>query len=89
MSIYNADSFTKVVPDCFSSSTPGQMRDVNTSLELYRASELTLYPDEIELEKLNSRLRSFLEQELSIGSIQSCQLNAEVFIYIYIYHIYS
>nr|A0A5P8DI06.2 RecName: Full=Ent-atiserene synthase KSL1, chloroplastic; Flags: Precursor [Isodon japonicus] len=73
-----SDSFIKVVQDCFSSSSPGHMRDVNTTLELYRASELMLYPHEIELEKQNSRLRSLLEQELSGGSIQSSQLNAEV-----------
>lgn len=58
------------------------MRDIDATLELYRASELILHPDERDLEKQNLRLKLLLEQELSSGFIQSCQLgrsiNAEV-----------
>lgn len=77
-----ADPVTKILQECFSSSFRGNMTDVNTTLELYRASELILYPDERDLEKQNLRLKFLLEQELSSGLIQSCQLgrsiNAEV-----------
>lgn len=79
----HADPITKILQECFSSSFRGNMTDINTNLEIYRASELILYPDERDLDQHNLRLKTFLEQELSSdGFIQSCQLgrniNAEV-----------
>nr|A0A1Z3GC64.1 RecName: Full=Ent-kaurene synthase 5, chloroplastic; Short=IrKSL5; Flags: Precursor [Isodon rubescens]ASC55317.1 kaurene synthase 5 [Isodon rubescens] len=85
MNGYNvtSDPITKILQECFSSSFRGNMTDINTTLEIYRASELILYPEERDLDQHNLRLKTFLEQELSSnGFIQSCQLgrniNAEV-----------
>nr|AHJ59325.1 kaurene synthase 2 [Salvia miltiorrhiza f. alba] len=73
-----SDPVTKILQECFSSSFRGNMTDINTTLELYRASELVLYPDERDLEKQNLRLKLLLEQELSSGLIQSCQLGRSI-----------
>ena len=54
------------------------MTDINTTLELYRASELIIYPDERDLEKQNKRLKLLLEQELASGLMQSCQLGRRI-----------
>nr|APG42604.1 kaurene synthase-like 3 [Salvia divinorum] len=74
-----SDPVTKILQQCFPSSI---MTDIKTTLELYRASELTLYPDERDLDEQNLRLKLLLEQELETGLSQSCQLgrgiNAEV-----------
>lgn len=84
MNGYNvtSDPITEILQECVSSSICGNLTDINTTLELYRASELILYPDEKDLKKQNLRLKLLLEQELSSGVIQSCQLgrniNAEV-----------
>uniref|UniRef100_K4IAL8 Diterpene synthase 3, chloroplastic n=1 Tax=Salvia sclarea TaxID=38869 RepID=TPS3_SALSC len=53
-------------------------KDVNTALEVYKASQLTLYPHETQLEKLNSSLGALLQDQISSASIQSTQLHAEV-----------
>lgn len=54
------------------------MTDVKTTLELYKASELILYPNERDLEKQNLRLKLLLEQELASGLMQSCQLGRRI-----------
>nr|AGN70881.1 ent-kaurene synthase [Plectranthus barbatus] len=82
MNGYNvsSDPITKLIQEgSFSRNT----MDINTTLELYRASELILYPDERDLEEHNLRLKTILDQELSGGGfILSRQLgrniNAEV-----------
>ncbi|KAG6392464.1 hypothetical protein SASPL_146683 [Salvia splendens] len=73
-----SDPVTKILQECFSSSIRGNMTDINTTLELYRASELILYPDERDLETQNKRLKLFLEQELASGLVQSCELGRRI-----------
>ncbi|KAH6777168.1 Terpenoid cyclases/Protein prenyltransferases superfamily protein [Perilla frutescens var. frutescens] len=80
MNGYNvtSDPITEILQEGFSSSIRGNMTDINTTLELYRASELILYPDERDLKQQNLRLKNLLEQELSSGFIQSCQLGRNI-----------
>lgn len=73
-----ADPVTKILQECISSSFQGNMRDINTTLELYRASEFILYPDERGLEEQNLRLKLLHEQELSSGFTRSCQLGRSI-----------
>lgn len=76
MNGYNvtSDSITKLLPDSFR----GNMKDIDTTLELYKASELILYPDERDLEQQNLRLKDILEQEVSSGFIHSSQLGRNI-----------
>ncbi|KAM7250597.1 hypothetical protein ACFE04_022480 [Oxalis oulophora] len=53
--------------DGFVSSLEGYLKDIGSVLELYRASQLTIYPDETVLMKQNSWTSNFLRQELSNG----------------------
>ncbi|PIN08369.1 Ent-kaurene synthase [Handroanthus impetiginosus] len=69
---------TKIIQECLSSSFCGNMKDKHANLELYRASELILSPDERDLEKQNLRLKHLLEQELSNGLIHSRQLGRNI-----------
>nr|WJZ49122.1 putative ent-kaurene [Scutellaria barbata] len=80
MNGYNvtSDLITKILEECISSSFCGNMKDINTTLELYRASEFILYPDERDLGKHNLRLKHLLKQELSSGIIQSSQLGRNI-----------
>ncbi|KAM7270090.1 hypothetical protein ACFE04_029304 [Oxalis oulophora] len=55
----------------FFSSLEGYLKDVGAVLELYRASQLIIYPDESILDKQNSWTSNFLKQELSNGSIHA------------------
>lgn len=54
------------------------MKDARTTLELYRASELRLYPDERDLAKHNLQLKHLLEQKLSNGFTRSSQLGVNI-----------
>lgn len=54
------------------------MEDIHVILELYRASELILFPDERDLEKQNLRLKNLLEQKVSSGVINSSQLGRNI-----------
>ncbi|PIN08371.1 Ent-kaurene synthase [Handroanthus impetiginosus] len=69
---------TKIIQEWPSSSFCGNMKDKDANLELYRASELILSPDERDLEKQNLRLKHLLEQELSGGLIYSRQLGRNI-----------
>ncbi|KAL8461832.1 hypothetical protein ACS0TY_033066 [Phlomoides rotata] len=69
-----SDSITKLIPDSFC----GNMKDIGTALELYRASEFMIYPHERDLEQQNLRLKDLLEQELSSGFIHSSQLGRNI-----------
>ncbi|KAM7250445.1 hypothetical protein ACFE04_022328 [Oxalis oulophora] len=55
----------------FFSSLEGYLKDVGAVLELYRASQLIIYPDESILDNQNSWTSNFLRQELSNGSIHA------------------
>ncbi|KAI3456651.1 hypothetical protein Pfo_013314 [Paulownia fortunei] len=76
--IVTSDRLTKILQECLSSSFCGNMKDIHTTLELYRASEFILCPDERDLEKQNLRLKHLLEQELSSGLIHSIQLGRNI-----------
>nr|A0A2K9RFY0.1 RecName: Full=Ent-kaurene synthase TSP4, chloroplastic; AltName: Full=Terpene synthase 4; Short=VacTPS4 [Vitex agnus-castus]AUT77123.1 ent-kaurene synthase [Vitex agnus-castus] len=73
-----SDPITKLLEECFSSSFCGNIKDINTTLGLYRASEFILYPDERDLEKQNLMLKNLLEQELSSDFIHSSQLGRNI-----------
>ncbi|KAK9088194.1 hypothetical protein Scep_027276 [Stephania cephalantha] len=49
----------------FSSTIGGYVKDLGTVLELFRASQIMIFPDELILEKLNSWSRQFLKQQVS------------------------
>ncbi|KAH7536670.1 hypothetical protein FEM48_Zijuj03G0009100 [Ziziphus jujuba var. spinosa] len=53
----------------------GHMKDISTILELYRASQFIIHPNESILEKQNFWTSHFLKQELSNGSIRADKLN--------------
>ncbi len=54
------------------------MKDIGAVLELFRASEIIIHPDEFVLEKQNFWTSHFLKQELSNGSIHAGGLNKYV-----------
>lgn len=57
---------------------------MNTILELYKASEFMLHPNETDLDKQHIGLKRLLEQELSSGIIQSGQLGENIKAEVYI-----
>jgi ent-kaurene synthase len=70
------DPFTRFLQeDHFSSTLGGYLKDIGAVLELFRASEIIIHPDESVLEKQNSLTRHFLRRELSNGSIHTDRLN--------------
>ena len=54
------------------------MKDIGSVLELFRASQIFIHPDEFVLEKQNFWTSQFLIQELSNGSIHADGLNKYV-----------
>ncbi|KAK6934735.1 Terpene synthase, N-terminal domain [Dillenia turbinata] len=56
-------------------SLTGRSKDTDAVLELFKASQFVVYPEDAALEKQNSWSSQFLEQELSNGSIQASKLN--------------
>ncbi|KAA8527206.1 hypothetical protein F0562_008565 [Nyssa sinensis] len=55
--------------------TRGHLKDIGAALELYRASQIIIYPDESALDKQNSWSNDFLQQKLHNGSIHVDRLN--------------
>ncbi|KAF3974818.1 hypothetical protein CMV_001865 [Castanea mollissima] len=74
----SSDPFTQLSEDHFSSSLGGYMKDIGSVLELFRASQIIIHPDEFVLEKQNFWTSQFLIQELSNGSIHADGLNKYV-----------
>ncbi|KAI5334176.1 hypothetical protein L3X38_024309 [Prunus dulcis] len=74
----SADPLTKFSEDCYFNYPGGYLRDVGAVLKLFRASEITLHPDESVLEKLNYWTGCFLKQELSSNLIQAHRLNKHI-----------
>ncbi|KAK4398767.1 Ent-kaurene synthase TSP4, chloroplastic [Sesamum angolense] len=74
----SSDQISETVRECLSNSFCGNMKDIHTTLELYRASEFILCSDERDLENQNLRLKDLLEQELSHGPIHSSQLGRNI-----------
>ncbi|KAL7088358.1 hypothetical protein ACP275_13G123200 [Erythranthe tilingii] len=60
---FTSDQVTSILEECLSSNT----KDVQTTLELYRASEFIISPDDRDLERQKSRLKHLLEQKISSG----------------------
>ncbi|GLT75771.1 hypothetical protein SLA2020_474700 [Shorea laevis] len=72
----SSDLFTRFPQeDHFSSTLGGYSKDIGAVLELFRASEIIIHPDESVLEKQNLLTRHFLRRELSNGSIHIDRLN--------------
>ncbi|XP_031283334.1 ent-kaur-16-ene synthase, chloroplastic-like isoform X2 [Pistacia vera] len=68
----SSDPLTKFAEEDQSfNSLGGYSKDTSAVLELYKASQITIDPDEFLLEKQNLWTRRFLEQELSSGSFYS------------------
>ena len=56
----------------------GRLKDINSMLELYRASEIVIHPDEGILEKFNSRTKLILEQWLSNECLDANGLSLQI-----------
>lgn len=56
----------------------GRLKDINSMLELYQASEMVIHPDERILEKFNSRMKLILEQWLSNECLDSNGLSLQI-----------
>ncbi|KAL0009501.1 hypothetical protein SO802_011003 [Lithocarpus litseifolius] len=65
----SSDPLTRLSEDYFSSSLGGYVKDIGAVLELFRASEIIIHPDEFVLEKQNFPTIHFLIRESSNGSI--------------------
>lgn len=59
------DPFDQYSEDKFPNSLKGYLKDVGAVLELYKASQILIHPDEEVLVKQNAWTRHFLKQELS------------------------
>ena len=55
----------------FKSSLQGNLKDIGAVLELYKASQMMIYPEELVLEKQKLWTSQFLKQEVSKGSFHS------------------
>ncbi|KAL5746640.1 hypothetical protein ACOSP7_027786 [Xanthoceras sorbifolium] len=62
----------------FFSSLEGNLKDIGAVLELYKASQIMIYPEELVLEKQNLWTNQFLKQELSKGSFHSDRVSKYV-----------
>lgn len=54
------------------------MMDIGAALELFKASEIIIHPDESVLEKQNNWMSHFLKQELSNILTQTRRLNKHI-----------
>jgi len=59
------DPFYQYSEDKFANSLKGYLKDVSAVLELYKASQVIIHPDESILVKQSSWTRHFLEQDSS------------------------
>lgn len=74
----SADPLSQFSEDRFFNSLGGYLKDTGAALELFRASELIIHPDESVLEKQNYWTSHFLKQELSKNSSQAHRLNKHI-----------
>ncbi|XP_051125271.1 ent-kaurene synthase TSP4, chloroplastic isoform X1 [Andrographis paniculata] len=70
-----SDRITKILKEYHSS---GYMKDTYTTVELYKASEYVMNPDERDLDEQYFILKGLLEVELSSGFIYSNQLGRNI-----------
>ncbi|KAF6136642.1 hypothetical protein GIB67_016098 [Kingdonia uniflora] len=64
--------------ELFLDTLGGYQNDMSTVLELYRASQITIFPDETILDKIHSWTSRFLRRELSSGSMKSDLFNKRI-----------
>ncbi|XP_070662463.1 ent-kaurene synthase-like 1 [Malus domestica] len=74
----SADPLTQYSEDRFFNSLGGYMMNIGDALELFRASETIIHPDESVLEKQHYWTSHFLKQELSNTLIQGHRLNKHI-----------
>ncbi|XP_024018801.1 ent-kaur-16-ene synthase, chloroplastic isoform X2 [Morus notabilis] len=61
----SSDPLTQFSEDHIIDYLGGHMKDIGAILEIFRASEIIIHPEESDLEKQNLRTSSYLKQELS------------------------
>ena len=70
------DPLTQIAKEeSYFNSLGGHLKGISDALELYRASELIISPDESALRKQNIQSSHFLQQTLSNGSVWSDRLS--------------
>ncbi|XP_016652605.1 PREDICTED: ent-kaur-16-ene synthase, chloroplastic-like [Prunus mume] len=74
----SADPLSQFTEDRFFNSLGGYMKDIGAALELFKASEIIIHPDESVLEKQNNWMSHFLKQELSNTLTQARRLNKHI-----------
>ncbi|KAM5586881.1 ent-kaur-16-ene synthase, chloroplastic-like [Rosa sericea] len=74
----SADRLNQFSEDHFFDSLGGYLRDTDAALELFRASEVIIHPDESVLEKQNYWTRNFLKQEFSNNLTQPHRINKHI-----------
>ncbi|XP_008447074.1 ent-kaur-16-ene synthase, chloroplastic isoform X4 [Cucumis melo] len=67
----SSDQLTQFSEDLFPNCLGGHLKDFGASLELFKASQIIIYPDEFILENINSWTSRFLNHGLSGGSVHS------------------
>lgn len=72
--ICSLDQLTQFSEDHFSDCLGGHLKDFGASLELFKASQIIIRPDESILENVNSWTSRFLNHGLSSGSVCSDRL---------------
>ncbi|KAM7526916.1 hypothetical protein LguiA_016818 [Lonicera macranthoides] len=72
----SADPLTQITKEeSYFNSVGGHLKGISDALELYRASQLIISPDESALRKQNLQSSHFLKQTLSDGSVWSDKLS--------------
>ncbi|XP_050370645.1 ent-kaurene synthase 5, chloroplastic [Argentina anserina] len=61
----SADPLSQFSEECFFNSLGGHLKDTNSALEIFRASEVIIHPDESVLDKQNHWTSNFLKQVFS------------------------
>jgi ent-kaurene synthase len=69
-----ADPFYQYSEDKFANSLKGYLKDVSAVLELYKASQVIIHPDESILVKQSSWTKHFLEQDSSAYQLYADKL---------------
>ncbi|KEH34009.1 Ent-kaurene synthase [Medicago truncatula] len=74
----SSDPFYQYSEDKFANSLKGYLKDVSAVLELYKASQVIIHPDESVLFKQSSWTRHFLEQDSSTYQLYADKLRIYV-----------
>lgn len=71
----SSEPLTQLFEDHFSDSTGGYLKNTGVALELYKASQIIIHPNESALEKQKSWLTHLLKEQLSNGVMQADRFN--------------